>query len=245
MMPAQSLPLRLTLHELLDGFVAIDESGVLANVTPTGLCLDSRVIKSNQVFIALNGEKINGLQFMAQAIDAGAVAVISDSVVDDISQRFAQEKCIPLIYDPLLWQHLGGIAARFYGAPSQAMTVIGITGTDGKTSLSHFVAQALDRPEHSPEQQCGLIGTLGYGVYGELQETGYTTPDAICLQKILSQLSDANIDHVVMEVSSHGLDQGRVNEIEFDVAVLTNFGRDHLDYHNDIETYKQAKKTTF
>lgn len=245
MMPAQSMPMRLSLHELLDGLVAMQEPGVLANVTPTGLCLDSREVKPGQVFIALTGSNSDGSRFIDQAIAMGAVAVIADTAFVQETLKLAREKKIPLIHDGLLREKLSDISSRFYGEPSEAMRVIGVTGTDGKTSLSHFIAQALDQPLSAPEQHCGLIGTLGFGVFGELKESGHTTPDAIGMQKMLAQLLDLSVHHVVMEASSHGLDQGRVNAVRFDMVMLTNLGRDHLDYHGDLDAYKQAKAKLF
>jgi UDP-N-acetylmuramoyl-L-alanyl-D-glutamate--2,6-diaminopimelate ligase len=121
------------------------------------------------------------------------------------------------------------------------MTLIGITGTDGKTSVSQFIAQAL----HSSVHPCAVTGTLGYGMYGKLSPGSHTTPDAIRLQAELSSVRDQGAKWVAMEVSSHGLDQGRVNGTVFDVAVLTNLSRDHFDYHGSQESYASAKSRLF
>jgi hypothetical protein len=131
----------------------------------------------------------------------------------------------------------GEIAARFYDEPSAAMTMIGVTGTNGKTSCTQFIAQALS----AMQRKCGLIGTIGYGLYGDLQESAYTTPDPVFLQSLLAQMRLQGADTVAMEVSSQGLHQNRVNGVRFDVAVFTNLTRDHLDYHGSMEAYAETK----
>lgn len=141
-----------------------------------------------------------------------------------------------------LSQHVSLIADRFYQNPSGDMSVIGITGTDGKTSTSYFLAQALGR---LTRQDCGLIGTLGTGRLGELVSSGHTTPDAIRVQALLAEMRDQQMSHVAMEVSSHALDQGRVSAVNFAVVALTNLTRDHLDYHGTLEAYRQAKQQLF
>ena len=136
---------------------------------------------------------------------------------------------------------LSEIAARFYGHPSRRLSVIGITGTNGKTSCSQFIAQALANSGFS----CGTIGTLGYGVYGKLQETQLTTPDPVFTQMALAEMVQGGIDPVVMEVSSVGLHQKRVKAVKFDTAIFTNLTRDHLDYHESMEAYGNNKKKLF
>ncbi|MCK9607733.1 MAG: UDP-N-acetylmuramoyl-L-alanyl-D-glutamate--2,6-diaminopimelate ligase [Methylomonas sp.] len=198
-----------------------------------GLRLDSRKIKSGDVFIALNGALQHGLNHARQALANGAVAVIYDPQgVHDAS----------LIKDDFiaisnLSRHLGEIAARFYGHPSRQIDVIGITGTNGKTTCSQLLAQTL--------KDCGVIGTLGWGRAGRLQATLNTTPDALDVQYMLRALAEDGQKAVAMEVSSHGLEQGRVNAVEFTGAVFTNLSRDHLDYHGTMEAYLQAKLGLF
>ena len=245
MMPAPSFSLPASMLELVDGLMSIEDTKTLSAIRPKGLAIDSRQVQTGDVFFALSGSKTSGTQFIVEAIHAGAVACVTAQAPDDVARQIADQKQIPLLNDPLLQEHLGQIAARFYAEPSQALTIIGITGTDGKTSLSHFIAQALHRPQHQVASRCGIIGTVGYGTYGELTDASHTTPDAIRLQRLLAQFRDAGVQNVAMEVSSHGLDQGRVNGIVFDIAVLTNLGRDHLDYHKDLQHYKQAKQRLF
>ncbi len=148
-------------------------------------------------------------------------------------QQIEQINNVPMIAVEDLGQKLGDIAARFYGNPSGFMDVIGITGTNGKTSCSHFLSQMLD--------DCGIIGTLGWGEWGKLSKTLNTTPDALETQRVLAELLNDKKKIVAMEVSSHGLEQGRVNGVTFKGAVFTNISRDHLDYHGTMEAYLQAK----
>lgn len=200
----------------------------------TGLALDSRTVMFGNVFIALAGAKQHGLMHMEQAIKKGACGVIFDPAGSDT--RFAEQiNNVSLVAVEDLGLKLGEIAARFYNYPSRSMDIIGITGTNGKTSCSQFLSQLLD--------DCGVIGTLGWGAGGKLHNTLNTTPDALAIQKILAELLKNKKTTVAMEVSSHGLEQGRVNGIEFKGAVFTNISRDHLDYHRSMEAYVQAKLT--
>lgn len=137
---------------------------------------------------------------------------------------------------PNLSWHVSALAGCFYGEPSKQMRVIGVTGTDGKSSLVHFIAQALDAT---------MLGTIGYGKLSALQEASHTTPDALMVQKLLAQFLSDGADTVAMEVSSHALVQGRVADVHFDTAVFSNLSRDHLDYHHDMEDYFLAKASLF
>jgi len=203
----------------------------------TGLATDSRQLKAGHVFIALAGEKTHGAQFIDKALQQGAAAILKEHSAAEISLLAEKVPCVSI---PNLSQQLGTIAAQFYQHPSQQMNVIGITGTNGKTSTSHFIAQLLH--QYSP---CGLIGTLGYGVYGKLQLGLFTTPDALTLQGVFAQLRAQHVAQVVMEVSSHGLAQARIQGTQFDTAVFTNLSRDHLDYHHSMEEYGAAKQLLF
>jgi UDP-N-acetylmuramoyl-L-alanyl-D-glutamate--2,6-diaminopimelate ligase len=140
-----------------------------------------------------------------------------------------------------LRENLGPIASRFFGDPSESMTVIGVTGTNGKTSTVHLLAQALHRAGHA----VATIGTLGAGLAGDVAAGVRTTPDAIAVQGLLATFRDEGATHVAMEVSSHALDQGRVNAVAFDLAVFTNLTRDHLDYHGTMQAYGHAKERLF
>lgn len=222
----------MTLKELLKDWVTNIEVSEYADNSIIGLALDSRDIIKGYVFIALAGSKQHGMAYIDQAINNGACAMIYDpagiesTLVEDSSQ-------IPMIAINGLAVKLGHIAARFYGNPSELMTVIGITGTNGKTSCSQFLSQILD--------DSSVIGTLGWGEWSNLQKTINTTPDALEMQRILAELLKANKKAVAIEVSSHGLDQGRINGVAIKGAIYTNISRDHLDYHGTMDAYIQAK----
>ncbi|NOT12341.1 MAG: UDP-N-acetylmuramoyl-L-alanyl-D-glutamate--2,6-diaminopimelate ligase [Methylococcaceae bacterium] len=211
-----------------------DCADIAEDLPITGLALDSRIIKNGNVFIALAGSRQHGLAHVEQAVEKGACAVVFEPVGAEewqvASEKFNQ---IPFIAIENLATKLGEIAARFYRHPSRAMDVIGITGTNGKTSCSQFLGQVL---EH-----CGIIGTLGWGEWGHTAKTLNTTPDALANQQILAELLANYKRTVAMEVSSHGLEQGRVNGVYFKGAVYTNISRDHLDYHGTMDAYFQAK----
>jgi UDP-N-acetylmuramoyl-L-alanyl-D-glutamate--2,6-diaminopimelate ligase len=217
----------MQLKDLLKGLVVVDK-----DMPITGLALDSRTVISGNAFIALAGAKQHGLMHMEQALEKGAGVIIFDPAGS--GARLAEQiNNVALVAVKGLGLKLGEIAARFYNYPSRTMDVIGITGTNGKTSCSQFLSQLLD--------DCGVIGTLGWGDWGKLHNTLNTTPDALAIQKILAELLNNKKTAVAIEVSSHGLEQGRVNGIEFKGAVFTNISRDHLDYHQSMEAYVQAK----
>lgn len=199
----------------------------------TGVTLDSRAVQAGNVFIALAGSQQHGLNHAQQAIKQSASAILYDPASGgaELAQQIVTD--IPLLAIAQLNKKLGAIAARFYGDPSAVMTVIGITGTNGKTSCSQFLSQIL--------ADCGIIGTLGWGEWGNLHKTLNTTPDALAIQAMFAELLASGKKTVAMEVSSHGLEQGRVNGVRFDGAVFTNISRDHLDYHGSMENYLQAK----
>lgn len=203
----------------------------------TGLSLDSRQVQPGDLFLAMAGEQHDGRQFMEQAVAAGAVAVAADAP----ASGFVEALPVPLIEIPELAQEAGPIAARFYSQPSSSMRVIGVTGTNGKTTVTRLLAQLL----RALKQPSGVIGTLGASLGDELSEARNTTPDALALQQCLAQWRDQNVAAVAMEVSSHALVQGRVNGLHFDTAVFTNLSRDHLDYHLSMAAYARAKATLF
>jgi UDP-N-acetylmuramoyl-L-alanyl-D-glutamate--2,6-diaminopimelate ligase len=226
----------MKLSRLLKGYVA---ESLLLDLDITGMALDSRNIGEGFLFVALQGTREHGLAYAERAIAEGAIAVIWESS-PEVGAEQLQYK-VPMIEVANLGRVLGKIASRFYEHPSRSMTVFGVTGTDGKTSVAHIIAEALD----NQELRAGYIGTLGSGVIGDLKQTAHTTPDAITLQAELARLRDMKVRWVALEVSSHALDQGRVEGVEFDVAIFTNLSRDHLDYHGDLEAYAAAKRRLF
>lgn len=221
----------MKLNKLIEDFAKTS-----LDIDVTGLVLDSREVKPGDVFIALAGAKQHGLKYASDVIKQGAKAIIY-APEHEGEKLAAQLSNIALVKIDNLHLKLADIAAKFYGYPVKKLQVIGLTGTNGKTSCSQFLAQVLPKT--------AVIGTLGWGTWGHLQSTINTTPDALNLQKMLSTLSDEGIKTLVMEVSSHGLEQGRVNGIKFKGAVFTNLSRDHLDYHGSMEAYFQAKLALF
>lgn len=202
----------------------------------TALTLDSRRDQQGGLFFAIKGVHLDGRQYIDQAISQGAVAVLIEA--DTPREALHWQGDVPLIPIDQLQQKMGVFAARFYNKPAQSLHMIGVTGTSGKTSCTQFIAQSLQ----VLKKPCGIIGTLGCGFYGSLKETGLTTPDAITLQSILRQFVEQAAVSVAMEVSSHSIDQGRINDIEFKLGVFTNLTQDHLDYHGDLATYAAVKR---
>lgn len=201
------------------------------------LTLDSRNVRPGDLFLAVPGAKVDGREHIADALARGAAAV----AYEEQGARVLPITDVPLIPVKGLIAQLSDIAGRFYGEPSRQLNLVGVTGTNGKTSVTQLVAQALDLLG----QRCGLIGTLGTGFYGELQSGRLTTPDPIAVQSTLNDLKKGGAKAVAMEVSSHALEQGRVAALEFDIAVMTNLSRDHLDYHGSMEAYEAAKAKLF
>ncbi|MCG7928622.1 MAG: UDP-N-acetylmuramoyl-L-alanyl-D-glutamate--2,6-diaminopimelate ligase [Candidatus Thiodiazotropha lotti] len=207
-----------------------------------GLCLDSRQLVEGDLFLACAGTRQHGLAYAEQAIAQGAEAIVwePDGGEGDRLAGELQNCALPLIKVANLSRSLSEIAGRFYDNPSRAMTLYGITGTNGKTSICQLLAQALES-----EHPCGMVGTLGAGLPGQLETTGMTTPDAVSVQQILSRLLGQGAKSVAMEVSSHALDQYRVDRVAFDCAIFTNLSRDHFDYHGSLENYSNAKRRLF
>ncbi|GAB3475591.1 UDP-N-acetylmuramoyl-L-alanyl-D-glutamate--2,6-diaminopimelate ligase [Azotobacter salinestris] len=201
------------------------------------LTLDSRQVRPGDLFLAVPGEQQDGRSHIADALARGAAAVAYEA---EGATMFAGSG-MPLVPIRGLAKQLSAIAGRFYGEPSRALCLIGVTGTNGKTSVSQLLAQALDMFE----ERCGIIGTLGNGFHGALQSGRHTTPDPISVQATLANLKQAGARAVSMEVSSHALAQSRVSALDFDMAVFTNLSRDHLDYHGTMDAYAAAKARLF
>ena len=208
-----------------------------ADIEVRGLQLDSRKVRPGDVFLAVPGELHDGRQFIEQAVANGAAAVLAEAPV----AGFVEEIPVPLVELPELRFEAGSLAARFYRYPSRDMHMIGVTGTNGKTTTSRLIAQLA----RAQDQRCGVIGTLGASLSEEVGAAANTTPDPLSLQRQLAQWRAEGVFAVSMEVSSHALVQGRVNGVEFDTAVFTNLSHDHLDYHGSMEAYGRAKLRLF
>lgn len=203
----------------------------------TGIELDSRKISPGDLFLAVRGEVHDGRQFIEQAVANGAAAVVAESPV----AGFVDGIAVPLIEIPELQLEVGLIASRFFAHPSESIHMVGVTGTNGKTTTSHLMAQL----SRSVGKSCGVIGTLGSTLDGSVSPAANTTPDPISTQRQLATWRDINVFAVGMEVSSHALVQGRVCGVQFETAVFTNLSQDHLDYHGNMTAYGQAKLRLF
>ena len=201
-----------------------------------GLVQDSRAVQAGDAFVAIAGFGAHGLGFVEQARTAGASAILFEPPAPADLPAPADAIAVPG-----LRARMGGMADRFNAHPSRDMKMVGVTGTNGKTSTVQLLAQAW----HLRGLRSGSIGTLGAGLYGNVVTTGFTTPLVLQMHALLAELRDAGAQAVAMEVSSHALDQGRVDGVHFDVAVFTNLTRDHLDYHGDMATYGAAKARLF
>ena len=217
--------------ELLEGVLSVraEDDRLI-----TGIAMDSRRVRAGDLYLACAGVSGEGLRYIADAVRAGAAAVVYEGDAP------APTREVPAYAVADLPHRAGFIAERFFGRPSSAMRVIGVTGTNGKTSVTQFIAQAL-----GGESPCAIIGTLGNGFYGQLEQGAHTTPDAVTLHSFLARFRHGGAKAVAMEVSSHALDQGRADGVLFDTAVFTNLSRDHLDYHGDMEAYGAAKARLF
>ncbi len=237
MMAAEALNLTPRLRGLLAGIVNIEAryDRVLG-----GVVADSRLVQPGDLFLARRGAVTDARDYVQTAIARGARAVVYEAPAVMMTTRSG----VPLVGVPDLPRWMGTVADRFYRHPSRSMWIAGITGTNGKTSVAHFIAQAL-QDGLDRGVPCGLLGTLGYGPLGALQPSAHTTPEAVTTHRVLGDLRDQGIRHAVMEASSHGLEQGRVSEVAFNVAVFTNLSRDHLDYHRDMAAYADAKRSLF
>ncbi len=235
MMAAADYGSCMTLKSVLEGIAGgLD----IPDIAVSGLKLDSRKIVSGDVFVALPGTRCHGMQFAEQALSKGAVGILFDPSAGGkkLADLLTGKGVRILVAIDSLDQKIGFLADRFYHRPSEYLLVIGVTGTDGKTSCSHFFSQSL-----AGERRCAVVGTLGWGCSEQLMAMDHTTPPAIELQSILATLRQQDVDVVAMEVSSHGLAQGRINGVRFTGALVTNISRDHLDYHGTFEAYVEAK----
>jgi len=218
----------MNLLELIDGLPVIEVKGS-TNIEVKGITKDSRRVREGFMFFSTDksGKYVN------DAVARGAVAIVTDS---DIPVNM---QCSIIVKDTK--EMLGKVASRFYRSPSKRLSVIGITGTNGKTTTSYLIESILK----SSGKNTGLIGTISYKYGGHTLKAENTTPGAEELQGLLSDMLSAKTEYVVMEVSSHALDQKRVEDIHFDTAILTNITHDHLDYHKSFEHYREAKRLFF
>ena len=234
MMAAEHQQYSMTLQQLLEGLSEIDTS---ININVTGLAVDSRKVSAGDLFIAFSGTNQHGAEFIPAAVKAGAAAIVYEA---DYPLELPKLS-VPIISVKNLKQKAGVIAHRFYQQPSERIDVIGITGTNGKTSTAWFLAQCLQ----TQNEAVGFIGTLGTGLYGNLQTANNTTPDVVSVHKLLAEFCDAGAKHAVMEVSSHALEQHRVSAVNYHSVIFTNLSHEHLDYHSSMQEYAAVKRRLF
>lgn len=205
------------------------------------MTLDSRVAVSGDLFVAVSGHQVDGRQYIPQAIAGGVAAVIAEAEGEAADGDIKEFQGVPVIYLKQLSQRLSALAGRFYGQPAEKQKVIGITGTNGKTTTSQLLAQWANLLGETG----AVMGTVGNGLFGQLVPSENTTGSAVDIQHVLSDLQAKGATLTAMEVSSHGLVQHRVAAIPFAAAVFTNLSRDHLDYHGDMQSYEAAKWSLF
>lgn len=201
----------------------------------TDITADSRVVKEGSLFICLKGATVDGHKFLKMAVEKGAVAALVEDVPEEIPQGIA------LLVVPDTRKAMEAIVPYFYDYPGKSMRMLGVTGTNGKTTTTNIIRTVLRRAGY----KVGLIGTINIMIEDEVTEAHNTTPDVVDLQKALYAMKCAGCDYVVMEVSSHALVLNRVAGCEYDCAVLSNITQDHLDFHKTLENYRDAKSLLF
>jgi UDP-N-acetylmuramoyl-L-alanyl-D-glutamate--2,6-diaminopimelate ligase len=225
----------VSLMWLLDGIAAVPNNAARV----LDLALDSREVRPGSLFFALRGRRVHGLQFAAEAAARGASAVLWAPDADIEPPVLPPAVFAAPVAD--LGKFVGRIADRFFNWPSSQLRIVGITGTNGKTTCAYLIAQALGRLK----SDAAYMGTIGWGRIGALENPTHTTPDAVSVHRTLAKLRAQGVREVAMEVSSHALDQGRVDGVRFHSAAFTNLSRDHLDYHPSLQTYGEAKARLF
>ncbi len=216
---------------VLDGPVSAGDLSVRVQ----GVTHDSREVRPGSLFVAMPGENSDGHDFVGRAVAAGAAAVLAQK------PRTSEYGNLPWIVVPDTRKALGPVAAMVYGRPTSKLTLVGVTGTNGKTTLTFLLEAILNAAGRVP----GVVGTITYRWCGAERTAHHTTPEASDLQSMVAEMVAAGVTHVLMEVSSHGLDLGRLDGCDFDLGVFTNLTQDHLDYHGNLEQYFLAKQVLF
>jgi UDP-N-acetylmuramoyl-L-alanyl-D-glutamate--2,6-diaminopimelate ligase len=225
----------VSLTWLLDGIASVPAN----DAQVADLALDSREVRAGYLFFALRGRRSHGLEFAAEAAARGACAVLWEPGPNVEAPVLPQTLFAAPVED--LHRLVGRIADRFFRWPSSQLSVVGVTGTNGKTTCAYLAAQCLERLGH----EAAYVGTIGWGRVGALDAASLTTPDAVSVHRMLARLKAQGVREVAMEVSSHALDQGRVDGVRFHSAAFTNLTRDHLDYHPSMQAYGEAKERLF
>jgi UDP-N-acetylmuramoyl-L-alanyl-D-glutamate--2,6-diaminopimelate ligase len=200
-----------------------------------GIAYDSRKIRTGDLFVAIRGHLQDGHDYLCEAVKNGAVALVAEEFKEELGEGISRIR----VNDSR--STLSKLAVRFYGYPCEDITVLGVTGTNGKTSVTYILESILLAAGLNP----GVIGTINCRFKGKVRSTNVTTPESLDLMRIIREMVDDGITHVALEVSSHALDQRRVEECRFNVGIFTNLSRDHLDYHNTMDEYFHAKSLLF
>ncbi len=225
----------MLLKELLRGVPHIHIYGPLA-VDIRGITFDSRQVQKGDLFVCLSGTRTDGHQFIHEALNKGAVAVVVEGEAD----YAGTDNTVIRALKPR--QVLSKLADKYYGHPSQALRLIGVTGTNGKTTTTHLIDRIL---RAGTGEETGLMGTISYNIGSRRRPVEATTPEALVIHQILREMVGQKIRYCTMEVSSHALALSRVDQCDFNVAVLTNITEDHLDFHKDFPSYRKAKARLF
>ncbi len=226
----------MKLKKLIQALDAVETTGD-GDVEITGIESDSRKVKEGFLFVAVRGTAVDGHAYIDAAVATGAAAV----VCEEIPEKTAAEKevCFVRVKDSA--EALGKVVSAWYGNPSEKLTLVGVTGTNGKTTIATLLYEMFRRMGH----KAGLISTVCNYVDGEAIPTEHTTPDPITLHSLMARMVDAGCEYAFMEVSSHAIDQRRISGLSFNGGIFTNLTRDHLDYHKTVENYLKAKKKFF
>jgi len=223
----------LKLSELIQGVEVLQSEGALSREV-SSVCYDSRWCAKDSLFVAIPGLKLDGHRFVPQALKQGSRFILCERPVDAPAG-------VTVLRVKDSRAALGIIGKNFFRNPSSALCLIGVTGTNGKTTITYLLESVFRQAGYSP----GVIGTINYRYGSKVREAAHTTPESFDLQGMLREMLDSGVSHVVMEVSSHALDQKRVDDCEFDAGIFTNLSQDHLDYHQTLEAYFQAKRRFF
>ena len=233
------LPVRgsMRLSELINGIYKKPLPAAYQDLDILTVSCDSREDQKDGLFVALAGVKFNGQDFIRDAVQKGAKVVVKQLSGDDMD--ILNSVCVLEVEEPKYFLH--AIGQRFYGNPSRRIKSIGVTGTNGKTTITYLIESII----HAAARSCGVIGTVNYRIGEKILPSKNTTPGFLDNQRYLAQLVSLGVDYCVMEASSHALHQGRLEGIDFSAAIFTNLTQDHLDYHKDMEEYFRAKSLLF
>ena len=233
---------KMNLNDVLESIEMIAVRGSL-ETTITGVCIDSRQVMPGSLFVAIRGTQTDGHRFIDNALERGAAAILCEEMTwQNDTERVMRDDRYPAIVQVSSTDAVvGNVATAFYGHPSKDLTLVGVTGTNGKTTIATLLYNMFRQMGH----RCGLLSTVCNYIDGEAVAATHTTPDPIELNWLLRRMADAGCEYVFMECSSHAIAQRRIGGLHFRGGIFTNLTRDHLDYHKTVENYRDAKKQFF